>query len=196
MSEFTDILVGRLDVKHLTPFLLDETAAGTTHAFNRQPAKASRLEINVRGAAVAAGSAVVDGSTVETIAIDDNGSWVGEKDFTSLTTVVLSGITGGYVSVRAVTPTGQPINQEVVRHTSLPVRFYPMSGKIRMVAAGQKNVATYKFMAAPDKVIEANDLVYAVSGIPGITMGQVSFVEEIVDFDGATHHMEAEVVPL
>ena len=65
-----------------------------------------------------------------------------------------------------------------------------------MMKSGQEVIAKYKFMAAPDKLIEEKDIIYAVSNIQGLTRGEITFSESIIDFDGATHHTESEVKPL
>jgi len=48
-------------------------------------------------------------------------------------------------------------------------------------------------MVAPDKDVRENDIIYAVSGIMGLTIGIVSFVSGIFDFNGITHHIHCEV---
>lgn len=93
----------------------------------------------------------------------------------------------------SITDLGQTILQESTVYASLPVRFYAISGKVRMLAAGRQKVAQYKFMAGPDKDVQENDIMYALSGVAGITMGRVSFVETLMDFAGASHHIEAEI---
>jgi hypothetical protein len=47
-----------------------------------------------------------------------------------------------------------------------------------------------------DKDVRENDMIYAVSGIAGLTRGQISFVEPLYEFDGVTHHQECEIVNL
>lgn len=196
MSEFSITLTGRVDIKRATPDLLDKSVVAASMSATRQPAQAVRLAIEVDGCVVGTGLVSIAGSTTDAISFSANGTIVNQKDFTSISGITVAGISGGFITIRAVTRTGQPVIQEAAVHNSLPVRFYPLSGRIRMLAAGQTNVAKYKFMADPDKVIKNNDFMYAISGIPGITHGQVSFVEEVMDFDGLTHHVEAEVIPL
>lgn len=196
MSEFTDTLTGRVDLMRLTADLLSKTAAAASLSATRQPQEACRLAVEVDGCTVAAGLVSVAGSTDETFSFTANGVVVGIKDFSSISGITIAGISDGFVNIRSVSKTGQPVNQEITIYSSLAVRFYPLSGKIRMMAAGQEKASLYKMMAAPDKVIKENDIMRAVSGIPGITYGQVSFVEEVIDFDGLTHHMEAEITPL
>ncbi len=64
-----------------------------------------------------------------------------------------------------------------------------------MMKTGREKIAEYKIIAEPDADILENDLLYAVSGM-GITLGMVTFKERIFDFDGVTHHLEAEVMDL
>lgn len=196
MSEFTDILTSSLKIKRLTDSLLDKKAVAGSISTDRQPPRASRLKVEIVGATITSGLVNVAGSTNESFAFTENDIKIGLKDFTSISGITLSGISDGFIEVKAVSPIGQPINQEQEIYSSLSVKFFPLSGKIRMIAAGQEKVAKYKFMTAPDKVIKGNDLIYALSGIQGLTRGQVTFVEEIIDFDGLTHHIEAEVMPL
>lgn len=98
------------------------------------------------------------------------------------------------LAASSTTVLGQKILAESTIYTNLPVRFYAIAGKIRMMAQGQQKVAQYKIMADWDKDIRENDLMYAVSGVSGLTLGRVSFVETLFDFDGITHHVEAEII--
>jgi hypothetical protein len=96
----------------------------------------------------------------------------------------------------SISALGQPINTETEVYASLPVRFEAIKGGIRMMAAGQQKVAEYKFFADYDRDIRENDLFYALSGISGLTQGQVTFVDQVCDLAGATHHLECEVLDL
>lgn len=93
----------------------------------------------------------------------------------------------------SISPLGQQINTETEVYASMPVRFEAIKGGIRMMAAGQQKIAQYKFFADYDRDVRENDVFYSVSGIQGMTHGQVSFVDTIVDFAGASHHLECEV---
>lgn len=195
MSELSDVLTGRLRLRRLTPNLVDKSVSIASLAITRQPAQSCRLVAEVEGATIGAGSIAFAGSTNETLNFTENTVVVGSKDFTSLSTITVSGISNGFITVRAVTKMGQPINQEKDVYSSLPVRFYPMAGKIRMLAVGQEKIAKYKFMADYDKDIKENDIIYGLSQVAGLTRGMISFVEHIFDLDGITHHIEAEVIP-
>lgn len=196
MSEFTDILTSSLKIKRLTAHLLDKVGVSASLSVDRQPQRACRLNVAVSGATIQSGLVNIAGSTNESFAFTENDIKIGIKDFTSISGIAVSGISDGFIEIKAVSRTGQPVNQEKEIYDSLAVRFFAISGRIRMQASGQEKIAKYKFMAAPDKVIQENDLIYAIAGIQGMTRGQVNFVEQIMDFDGATHHVEAEVMPL
>jgi len=196
MSELTDILNASIKITRLTSLLVDKSAVAASLTADRQPSRASRLSVEIEGATVSSGSVTITGSTVEAITFDANGSKSGLKDFSSISSIAISGISDGFIKVRAVSRSGQYINQECDVYNPMAVKFYAIDGRIRMLKQGQQDIVKYKFMAAPDKVILPGDMMYALSGVAGITMGQVDFVEAIVDFDGATHHIEAEIKEL
>lgn len=139
----------------------------------------------------------VQTNTSEQFSFSDNGCEAGTTEFSSIAGLTSSGISDGFVNIRAVNRLGQPVNQQKDIDSTLPVRFYFKDGRIRAKLSGQDRVANYKIMAEPDADVKDNDLVYAVSGLPpGLTIGQLSFTRHIYDFDGATHHIEAEVIDL
>ena len=195
-DEFTDILTASLNIKRISDKLLDEADVQASMTADRQPARTTRLKVEVIGCTVSGGLISVNGSTHEIFSFADNGYSIGEKEFTSITGITMSGISDGFIEVKAVSRTGQPINQEISIHDNLPVNFFAISGQLRMMASGQEVISKYKFMAAPDKLLEEKDIMYAVSNIQGLTRGEITFVESIIDFDGLTFSHEAEVRPL
>ncbi len=196
MSEITDILSGLVDLKRNTAFVVDNVDVAASVAIDRQPRKAARMEVEVIGATVTTGVVNLAGSTTETLNFTVNEVQVSTLDFSSLTGLTMSGITDGFIQVRALNKMGQPINSEIVVETNMPVKFYTQDGRIRMMKQGSEQIADYKMIAAPDKDVRDNDLIYAVSGVVGLTFGKIMFVEKIFDFAGATHHLEAEIMDL
>lgn|GEM_PF-6654950 len=196
MSELSEILTSRIRLARFTSALLDAEVAAASMTPDRQPPRSCRLRISVEGATIGTGLIAVTGSTNENFAFTQNGIVVGEKDFTSIAGLAVSGISDGFIEVKAVSPAGQPVNQEYDVYASMAVRFYAISGKIRMMNPGQSKIAQYKIMCDYDKDIKENDTIYAISGIAGLTRGQISFVEPLYDFAGVTHHFEAEIVNL
>lgn len=120
----------------------------------------------------------------------------GIKQFTTIDGMTLSGIDGSMVEVRAINSLGQPVVQDVQVASSLPVRFYSQSGRIRMRPQGQVEPGNYKIMAEPDADIRTGDIVETISGVTGMTIGRVVRAEKIFDFAGATHHTEAEIADI
>jgi hypothetical protein len=159
-------------------------------------------EIGIESTIEVAGSSILPGSNiVEQFLFDEDGVGVGESDFTSITGITLAGIDGGTIQVRAVNKMGQPVNQDYTIESNVPARFYEIGGRLAvrknvMKQTGQEKLVRYKLMAEPDLDLCQNDLIFAVSGVFGITLGQVDFVHKIYDFDGVTHHTEAELVDI
>jgi hypothetical protein len=112
VSELSDILNGRADLRRFTANVVDKTATIAAVAVSRQPTKSCRLAVEIVGATILAGTVVIAGSTNETFHFGADGVTVGEKDFTNLSTITVAGISNGFIEVRAVTKTGQTINQE------------------------------------------------------------------------------------
>ena len=129
--------------------------------------------------------------------IDDD-KVVGTNEFTLITSdgITMSGISGGTVAIRSVNSMGQPINQEKTVQNFMKVRFFAEDGRVRALKSGDDKIANHRIMAEPDADITEMDLVYGLTHIFGLTLGQVVFAEKILDFDGVTHHTEAEVMQL
>ena len=65
--------------------------------------------------------------------------------------------------------------------------------RIKTIKSGEQQVAVTKIMTEPTLDIQNLDMMYVLSGLYGITVAQLDFVEALYDFDGATHHMEAVI---
>lgn len=132
----------------------------------------------------------------EVFTFSENLSKIGLINFSSIDGITMSGISDGFIKIKAINKLGQPINQLITAQSNVPVRFYRQNGRIRLVKSGEELVAQYKIMAEPDLDIRENDLVYPLSDVVGLTLGLVNFVERIWDFDGITHHTEAVLIDL
>lgn len=147
------------------------------------------------------GTSVVS-STSETFEFDSNTCVLGTTNFSTIAGITTSGISDGFISVRAVNRMGQPVNQEKIISNGMAVRFYSKGegargrAKIIMRLSGQEKVANYKIMAEPDADIEDKDVMYPLNGVYGLTMGTIDFTRRIYDFDGITHHTECDVLDL
>lgn len=201
MSIFTDTLTGLVRISRFTANIVDKKATVSPLPVNRQPAQSCRLVVEISGMTITTGLISVAGTTDETFSFSDNGTLVGKKDFSTISGITVGGLAGGNIEVRAVSKTGQPVNQEVNVHTNIPARFFPMKSgarrQVKMMPAGQQKMGQYILMVEPSRDIQENDVMYAISGIPGrLTRGQVMFVEHVLDFDGITHHLECEIAPI
>lgn len=134
----------------------------------------------------------VFGTTSEAFNFSTNDVKFGSVNFTQIDGITISGITDGFISIRAINKVGQPVNQLILAASSVPVKFYRKKNRIRMEKAGQEKIGEYKLMAEPTLDIRENDLVYPLAGIVGVTVGMVTGVDKIFDFAGLTHHTEAE----
>lgn len=145
------------------------------------------------------GTTVVS-STSETFEFDSNTCVLGTTNFSTIAGITTSGISDGFISVRAVNRMGQPVNQEKIISNGMAVRFYSKGDstqrKILMKLAGQDKSALYKIMAEPDADIQDKDVIYPLNGVYGLTMGTIDFTRRIYDFDGITHHTECDVLDL
>ncbi len=135
----------------------------------------------------------VDAQTSEVITFSENGMKFGSSIFGNIASITVSGISDGTLSIRGVNDIGQPVIQTLIVDTSLNVRFYTQAGRIKMQKPGQIENGDWKLMAEPDADIVENDLLEVISGAVGITAGRVVWKEQIFDFAGLTHHMEANI---
>lgn len=196
MSEVSNILTSRINLRRLTPLVLDQIAVASSLSPSRNPARTARLEIEVIGCTVSSALVNVAGNVNETFNFSSNGIQIGNSDFTSISGITLSGLSGGFIKIKAISNMGQPINREIVATSNLSCRFFQQNGKIRIKKEGEQEISQIGMMFEPDADIKIDDLVYVLSGMKGITFGQLTFVQGLYDFDGATHHLEADVMQL
>lgn len=127
----------------------------------------------------------------EEFEFQENGSVAGTITFPGITGISVTGITGGMIAVRAVNNLGQPINQQILVGSDIPVRFFTQNGRVVMRKAAQEKIADFQFIARPELTVLENDLAFITRGNPGFTIGVVAFSEKFFDFAGTTHHTEA-----
>lgn len=75
----------------------------------------------------------------------------------------------------------------------LPVYFFMNAGRSSRQLPGDVQTGDYTMMAMPDEDIQVGDLVYPVTGVAGLTLGQVMNVMAYPDFQGLTHHVDVQV---
>jgi hypothetical protein len=129
----------------------------------------------------------------ETFIFTQNGKKVGIVDFSAVAGITFSGLSDGFIKVRAINNMGQPVNQQVTVGSNIPVKFFRQRGKVVRKKQGQEFIAEFMMMAEEALDLRNSDMVYVVSGAVGLTLGEVDFVEKFFDFDGATHHAECAI---
>lgn len=199
MSDVTPILTSRVDIKRFTAFVLDNQVVAISLNPSRPPVSTrnSRMEVSIQGSVYNNGLVSISGNVVEQIPFIIDGVKVGVQNFNSISGITISGISGGNIKIRCVSDMGQPINQLVLIGQNVPSRFYQNSGYMKGFEAGQQVSGSIRkmmgLMLEPNANIENNDYVYGDYGIVGITVMQVNFWEAFWDFDGLTHHIEANL---
>lgn len=191
MGEFEDILTGLVTIKRKTNVLLDAVEPSATLTPNRQPSKQCRLNINITGALVNNGIVAVAGNTTETFMFTENTSKIGSKNFSAVNSVVVSGITYGTIQVNSIDHTGAPVLQEKMLYDGVNARVEAQSGQVRMNPQGRQILGEYIGLIGGTYVdVLENDFVYITSGCQGLTLGQITFVDLIRDFNAGIHHIE------
>lgn len=82
---------------------------------------------------------------------------------------------------------------ETVVVAELPVFFYMNTGRYQKTLQGDQQLGDYTMMAMPDQDIQVGDLIYPVTGVAGLTLGQVINVMAYPDFAGLTHHVDVQI---
>ena len=82
---------------------------------------------------------------------------------------------------------------ETIVVAEMPVFFYMNVGRYSRQLPGDVAIGDYTMMVMPDQDIQVGDLVYPVSGVAGLTLGQVLNVMAYPDFAGLTHHVDVQV---
>lgn len=197
MSSFTDILGDRVKVTRRGSFLVEQAAVTANPTIGRQPARSVLLRVFVD--TPVGGTVQLAGNSVEAVTFiaGDRKKKQTSQFFTSLAALTIQGLTGGTVSVEAITQTGEPVLTEKVVTASLACKWYVLSqNRIRLTRteAGQQAVGEFRFQAEWNADVLNGDIIQPVSGaVAGLTLGHVTGVYKVGQFDGTTHHLEVDV---
>lgn len=80
---------------------------------------------------------------------------------------------------------------ETIVAAGMSVFIQQWTGRKVETAAGDFKRADYAMLFRYTEDVREGDLIYPVAGVTGLTVGQVVYVEPIMDLDGHTHHTEA-----
>lgn len=82
---------------------------------------------------------------------------------------------------------------ETVIAAAMSCYWETISGLQKRKEPGDFKYGDYRMFARYNEDVQVGDLLYPVSVIVGLTLGRVTEVEPMFDFDGNTHHIEALV---
>lgn len=82
---------------------------------------------------------------------------------------------------------------ETTVNSGMSVFMQPWSGKKLWGASGNFAKVDYVMLFRYVESVQPGDLVYPVTNVVGLSLGEVVYVEPIMDLDGHTHHTEAYV---
>ena len=193
MNGLAAIQRARIRITRLSEYAVEKRSTSASVPIGAQPPQASRLLVTLDGTTITTGTVTVAGSTNEVLSFTQNGFAASTRSFTGLSLITLAGISNGFISVKTISPSGQPICHEKEIHATLPVYFFATSGKIKMSPPGNAKDVKAEIIAGPYSDIKEKDFIYAVSGIDGFTHGVVSFVDGIRNFEGVTQTLQVEV---
>lgn len=86
----------------------------------------------------------------------------------------------------------QPTGESTIT-AAASVFFQQMTGRKIRMPSGDFKVADYLMYLKFNQDLQEGDLIYPIAGPVGLSLGRVVAVEADMDFDGATHHIEAAV---
>lgn len=159
---------------------------------DRQPEVPVRMEVLCDGCTIGANASITFlGTAPEVLVVPSSGFKRGVVDMTSVTGLSVSLIEDGFLTVKAINATGQPVTKLEEVSASVASRFFANSGRIRRKPQGELEIGDFQMMIEPDADVREGDIVTAIAGIEAGRIGRVVDVDRIFDFDGVTHHFEA-----
>lgn len=93
----------------------------------------------------------------------------------------------------AVDDLGHPAITYTTVFAALSCYFWSQQGTQRRHPVGEEKLGDFILMTHGTVDLTSLDRVEALSGIVGLTLGEVVWAKGIMDLDGLTHHLEAEI---
>jgi len=183
-------------VTRKTNVLLESTQITAAPVLDRQPAQEVYLSIIISGCSTGSGVVVVDGIVSgipdsETFTFIQNGPVNGSKGFTSITSITTVGFITepiiGNIKILAVTPTNQPIEQEIEIFAAMNCWVDLKRGGVQIVLPGGVVQTISKLFCEYVELtpILENDIVYYSN-----VRYRVDFVEFVDSRSSTPHHLE------
>lgn len=138
-------------VKRSTAYVLDSVAPAASHSPNRQPVRASPMQVTLAGS-TPAGTVTISGTVngaadTETLTFTGAGTKVTVKSFTAITTITTSLTGTTSIAVQAVGPGGSPQVTTYTLKSGLPVNrrvWDSQSWPVTVPGTVQKEGATFR----------------------------------------------------
>ncbi|GAI84747.1 unnamed protein product [marine sediment metagenome] len=158
----------------------------------RQPPRAACLHVEISGCSDGTGEVTIHGvPNSEVFDFSENGIVEGIKEFTEVTSIATLGFiseaTVGEITIRAATPTGQPIYQEIPIFAEMPCWVDVRRGGIVIAVPGGVVTQVTKLFTKynSSKPLKENDIIYYRD-----RRYRVDFIEETFSKSQTPHHLE------
>jgi len=179
-----------------TDVLLEKIQIVAAPVITRQPPRAACLAVEISGCFDGTGEVIVNG-TVEGVGdqeifiFSQNEVVEGEKEFTEITSIstmdLITEVVIGDLEIKAMTPTGQPIYQEILVFAEMPCWVDFHRGGVTIVLPGGLVTSVTKLFCKHDPAnpLVENDLVYYRD-----RRYRIDYIEIVASRIEAVHHLE------
>ena len=177
--------------------ILESIQITAAPVIDRQPPREACLSIKISGCTTGDGVVIVTGTVSgvpddsETFSFSANGVIKGIKEFTSVTSITTVGFideaTVGNIRIKTVTPTNQPILQEIEIFAAMNCWVDLRRGGVNIILPGGVVQTVSKLFCLHDesKPLYANDIIYYNN-----VRYKVEFVEFVDSRSSTPHHLE------
>ena len=179
-----------------TDVLLEKIQIAAAPVITRQPPRAACLAVEISGCFDGTGEVIVNGTVggvgdQEIFIFSQNEVVEGEKEFTEITSIstvdLITEVVIGDLEIKAMTPTGQPIYQEIPIFPEMPCWVDFHRGGVTIVLPGGLVTSVTKLFCKydPANPLAENDLVYYRD-----RRYRIDYIEIVASRAEAVHHLE------
>ena len=155
---FTQLLINRATVKRQSGTLYSGTITGnTTITISATLPTSGYVNLNV-SSVTNTGNVSIVGSTTETFTITTPHVYVGEKTFTSISSIDITDFTGT-LTVYCTTSSGAPIYIESTVYSNIPCRLITVTEREAMIQPGTVSVELKKLIYDSAYTLQLGDIV-------------------------------------
>jgi len=179
-----------------TDVLLEKIQITAAPVITRQPPQAACLAIEITGCFAGTGQVTINGTVggvgdQEIFIFSQNEVVEGAKEFTLVTSIatlnLINEVVVGDIEIKAMTPTGQPIYQEIPVFASMPCWVDFHRGGVTVILPGGLITSVSKLFCKydPANPLLENDLIYYRS-----QRYRIDYIEIVASQAEAVHHLE------